>query len=186
MLVLVTDTPRPRAHKLGLLAVAIVAVLGIGVAVAAAQTDSTASSSTTTTAAPGLGGPGPGFGRKAPGRDRLGMKGLGLPGGAIHGEFTVPDGNGGFRTMTVQTGTVTSVSTTSIEVKSADGFTKKYAVDDGTLVNAGRDGIANVKAGDTVTVRALGSGSTAKAVAVNDLTNIKALRGRWAPAKPSK
>jgi hypothetical protein len=110
------------------------------------------------------------------------MKGMGLPGGAIHGEFTVPDGNGGFRTMAMQTGTVTSVSSTSIKVKSADGFTKKYTVDDGTLVDAGRDGIANVKSGDTVMVRAIVSGATAKAVAVNDVTTIKALRGRWAPA----
>ncbi|HEX9968706.1 MAG TPA: hypothetical protein VGB03_01100 [Acidimicrobiales bacterium] len=88
----------------------------------------------------------------------------GGPGGhALHGEFVVPDGNGGYRTMQVQNGTVTAVSNSSITVKSADGFTKAYVVDEETRVNAGRDGIADVAEGDTVHVDAVVDGTASKA-----------------------
>jgi hypothetical protein len=47
---------------------------------------------------------------------------------ALHGEFVVPDGAGGYTTMLSQTGTVTAVSPSSITVRSADGYTQAYAI----------------------------------------------------------
>ncbi len=72
---------------------------------------------------PGPGGPaGP-----APG----GMAGPGphAAGAApLHGEFVVPDANGGYTTMLTQTGTVTAVSAASITVSSDDGYTQTYVI----------------------------------------------------------
>ena len=106
--------------------------------------------------------------------------------GAIHGQFTTPAPNGGYQTIDTQLGTVTAVSSSSISVKSADGFTATYSVDTNTLVNAGRDGISSVKTGDTVHVVAVVSGGKASAVDVFDVTNVQNLRGRWAPAFPGE
>lgn len=47
---------------------------------------------------------------------------------ALHGEYVVPNGNGGFRTEFTQTGTVTDMSGTAITLKSADGYTRTYAI----------------------------------------------------------
>lgn len=107
-----------------------------------------------------------------------------MPGGVLHGEFTTVDPNGGYRTMDVQTGTVTAVSATSVTVKSRDGFTRKYVVDTKTIVDAGRDGIANVKVGHAVHVIATEQGDTATAVDIFDQTNVQRLRGRWLPHGP--
>ncbi len=46
----------------------------------------------------------------------------------LHGEFVVPDANGGYTTMLTQTGTVTAVSAASITVRSDDGYTQTYVV----------------------------------------------------------
>lgn len=150
---------------------------------AAAQTTTTDPPGTTTPPAAGATpkpeGPG-GRGHHGGGGGKFGFGG---PGGAIHGEFVVPDGNGGYRTMSTQQGEVVSVSSTSIEVKSADGFTKKYVVDDNTLVNAGRDGIADVVKGDQVGVQAIVNGSTANAVRINDRTKVGAIRDKFAPKR---
>ena len=169
-----------------------VAMAALGIGVAAAQTGSGSGSdtglTTTTTAAPKANGAAPDAAPKTadgrPGRAGRhgGPGGFGGPG--IHGEFTVPDGNGGYKTIASQVGEVVSVSSTSIELKSEDGFTKKYVVDENTLVNAGRDGIANVKTGDKVAVQAQVDGSTAKAMHVRDATNIKSLREKWGFKKP--
>jgi hypothetical protein len=101
--------------------------------------------------------------------------------GALHGEFVTPNGSG-YRTMAVQRGRVENVGATSLTVRSADGFTRTYAVDDNTLVNAGRDGIADVKQGDTVGVVAVVDGGTARAMRVNDATTTEAIHRHWAPA----
>jgi hypothetical protein len=89
---------------------------------------------------------------------------------ALHGQFVVAKPGGGYQTVDVQTGQVTAVSTTSITLKSADGFTKSYTVISSTLVDAQRDGIGSVKVGNQATVVATISGSTATAASVNDLT----------------
>jgi hypothetical protein len=78
------------------------------------------------------GGTGPGGMGGAPPDGRQGGPGLGLGSGtATHGEF--------------QTGEVTSISDTSLEVKSTDGYTRTYVIDAGTVAEG-------VEKGDTVTV----------------------------------
>jgi hypothetical protein len=103
---------------------------------------------------------------------------------ALHGEFTTrhPDGEG-FRTHATQTGEATAVSKSSITIKSEDGFTRTYAVNEDTLVNAGRDGIDSVKTGDSVHVSAVMEGDTARAIHVSDITNLQRLRERWGPGR---
>ena len=103
------------------------------------------------------------------------------PMGAIHGEFVVPNGSNGYRTLDVQRGQVTSVSSDSITVKSADGFSKTYDVDQNTVVDSGRDGIGNVKKDDTVDLTAVASGGKASAMSINDETNLGSIRQHWNP-----
>jgi hypothetical protein len=159
-----------------------------GFGIAAAQTDTT---SPPTTAAPND-STAPAPSQKPPGdgpRAHKRMRGPGGPGGfgmmgaggAIHGELTVPDGNGGYRTMVIQRGTVTAVSSTSVTVKSDDGYTKTYEVDDNTLVNAGNEGIGDVNKDDKVDVQGFMEGSTAHAARVMDETGIGAIRDHWKP-----
>lgn len=98
--------------------------------------------------------------------------------GAIHGEFVVPKSGGGYQTVDAQRGTVTSVSRTSITLKSADGFIKTYTVTSSTIVDARRDGIGSVKAGDQAAVAATVSGGTATATDITDLTSLRMLPQR--------
>src|SRR5207245_10029091 len=81
----------------------------------------------------------------------------GFGGGGMHGEFVVPKPGGGYQTVLTQLGTVESVSSSSITVKSEDGFSHTYTVNNDTLVYAGDNGIADVAHGDTVRVLAVGS-----------------------------
>ena len=90
--------------------------------------------------------------------------------GALHGQLVVAKPGGGYQTVDVQTGQVTAVSTTSITLKSADGFTKSYTVTSSTLVDAQRDGIGSVKVGNQATMQATVSGSSATATSITDLT----------------
>jgi hypothetical protein len=113
-------------------------------------------------------GPG-GFGRFG-GLGGLAMAGLG---GVVHGQVTVPKSGGGYQTVDVQRGTVTAVSSSSITVKSADGYSQTYAVSSSTEVNAQAAGIGTVKMGDTVGVMATVSGKTATAASIIDLTSIR-------------
>src|SRR5204863_2656109 len=89
--------------------------------------------------------------------------------GGLHGEFTIkkPDGSG-YQTVATQTGEVTAVSPTSITVKSEDGFSRTYSVDENTVVGSGRDGIGSVKTGDTVHIAGIVDGGKASAAAVMD------------------
>ena len=168
--------------RIGILGAAAVAVGVLGIGVAAAQTDNSTPSTTVGPAPKTADGPRMHAGRHKDGPGhRMGM-GMGK---GIHGEYTAPDGNGGYRTFAHQVGEVLKVSATSIELKSEDGFTKTYAVDDDTMVNAGRDGIADVKVGDKVGLQALVSGDTAKALHIRDITNAKALRHKFAPNRPA-
>lgn len=110
-----------------------------------------------------------------------GHKGMGM--GALHGEFTTKAPAGGYQTLATQAGEVTEVSATSITVKSEDGFARTYAVDDGTMVKAGNNGIDDVKVGDQVHVKAVVADGKARAVAIHDGTQAKELRSRWAPRR---
>ena len=72
---------------------------------------------------------------------------------SLHGEFVIPDRAGGYSTVLTQTGTVTTISPTSITVRSEDGYSQTYvipntagnagppfAVDDHVVLRATRDG----------------------------------------------
>jgi hypothetical protein len=96
---------------------------------------------------------------------KRGMFGFGP---SLHGEFTVEKEGGGYQTVATQHGEVTAVSTDSITVKSEDGYSRTYAVTEDTMVNAARDGIADVKTGTTVHVMATVADGKATAVNVND------------------
>jgi hypothetical protein len=111
------------------------------------------------------------------GRPGGGFFGLGGPFGAVHGQFVVPKSGGGYQTIDTQRGSVTAVSTNSITVKSADGFTKTYQVSSSTNVDAQRDGIGSVKTGHQVAVTATDSGGTAAAVSILDFSLLPSLHG---------
>jgi hypothetical protein len=98
---------------------------------------------------------------------------LGLgPFGAIHGQFVTPKLGGGYQTIDTQRGTVTAVSSNSITVKSSDGYTRTYRVTSSTTVRARRAGIGSVKTGQTVSVLATVSGSSATATQIVDFTSL--------------
>jgi hypothetical protein len=189
---------RPRLTWV--LAIALVALVGgAGIAYAATHagkniaTDSSPSGQVqpaagpSPSAAPWRSGHGPGGFR---GFGRFGGSGFGpgLGGGygdVLHGQFTAPKAGGGYQTVDVQRGTVTSVSSSSITIKSADGYSASYAVASSTEVNAQAGGIGSVKTGDTVSVTATVSGGTATAASIIDLTALRASRGAFGfPAGP--
>ena len=103
-------------------------------------------------------------------------------GGSIHGQFTVPAPGGGYQTILTQIGTVQSVSGSSITVKSEDGYTHTYSVDNDTLVAAGNNGITDVAKGDTVRVLAVGS----NAKEIIDATKVQSLRQKYWKQRPEK
>lgn len=180
-----------RFRSTPLVAAAIVGgVFAVSLGVAYAQTDPSTSSTTpgATQAAPT---PAPnqpplrekhfGWGHGRGGK-RFGPGPFGALGrfGGIHGEFTVKKADGsGYQTWATQLGEVTEVSSSSISVRSEDGFSRTYGVDENTLANAGRDGIGTVKAGDTVRVVGLVEDGTAKAATVVDSTSLGKIRERW-------
>ena len=92
------------------------------------------------------------------------------PFGAIHGQFVLPKSGGGYQTVDFQNGKVTAVSSTSITLRSADGYTHSYVVTGSTIVDAQRGGISSIKTGNQATVEATVSGSTATAASIQDLT----------------
>jgi hypothetical protein len=93
--------------------------------------------------------------------------------GVLHGQFVVAKPGGGDETVDVQNGQVTAVSSTSITLKSSDGFTMSYVVASSTLVDAQRDGIGSVKVGNQASVLATVSGSTATATSIMDRTLVQ-------------
>ena len=165
---------RRRRRGAGVAVCVFVAGLVIGIALAGLNVAGAQSNSPSPTQSSGAKQPGLGFG---PGG--FGHFGFGF--GALHGEFTMPAPGGGYQTLAVQTGQVTSVSTSSIALKSEDGFVRTYSVDDNTLVTAGNNGISDVKTGDAVHVVAVVSGGEARAVDIVDATTVQQSRGRWAP-----
>ncbi len=52
----------------------------------------------------------------------------------LHGESVVKKGDGGFETRLTQQGVIEAVSSTSITVKSEDGFSQTYAINAGTKI----------------------------------------------------
>jgi hypothetical protein len=98
-----------------------------------------------------------------------GMLGGGLF-GAVHGTVVVPKPGGGYQTVAFQNGKVTAVSSTSITLRSADGYSHTYPVTGATMVNAQRAGIGSIKAGNQVMVDATVSGSTTTTIRIIDIT----------------
>lgn len=94
---------------------------------------------------------------------------------ALHGDFVVSDGNGGYTTERLQTGQVTAISATSITAASKDGYTQTYAIDTTTKK------VKDPKTGDTVTVVAKVSGSTATATTISEGTATGGRRGQQPP-----
>jgi len=171
------NTTTTSGSRLRATLVAAGAAVGLslaGLGIAAAQTEPTEPTNPPAEQAPEREGP-----RRAHGGK--GHKGMGM---GIHGEFTTrtPDGTG-FQTMATQHGEVTEVSATSLTVKSEDGFSRTYVVNDDTMVNAGNEGIGDVKQGDQVHVMAVVRDGKAFAVEVRDATQAKALRDKWAPRR---
>jgi hypothetical protein len=119
-------------------------------------------------------------------RDRSGHspgRGHHGPVAGIHGEFTARAPGGGYQTLATQAGDVTDTNRSSITVRSEDGYSRTYTVDDSTMVNAGNDGIADVRQGDLVRVTAVVTDGNARAVDVRDVTQSRALRDRWVPPR---
>ncbi|GGO77297.1 hypothetical protein [Nonomuraea cavernae] len=145
---------------------ALVVATGGGVATAAALTSPTAPAATSsdTPSATPSGAPSD----KKSGKDRGHKWGFHkLP---IHGEFVVPNDEGGYATFTGQQGEVTAVGQGSVTVKSADGYTKEYTVNDDTRINRRGEGIDTVKAGQKVAIMAKVEGDTATAVVIRDMS----------------
>ncbi|MBV9410256.1 MAG: hypothetical protein JO148_01560 [Acidimicrobiia bacterium] len=182
-----TESSNASANRRRIVTIAVVAALALlgGAGAAIAQTSGGSSTSTPSPTVPGQNGPGGPRGPMGHFRGGPGFGPGGGPGGAIHGEFVQPDGSGGYRTVDEQVGDVTSVSSDSISVKSADGFSKTYSVDQNTAVNSGRDGIANVKNGDKVSVNAVVTDGKAAARSVQDLTTLGQIRQHWNPQSTS-
>ncbi|MEU5696293.1 hypothetical protein [Actinosynnema sp. NPDC020468] len=135
------EAPGPRwSGRKTIAAVAIavgIAAVGGGVIYAAGNSDA---------AQQGMGGPG----RGGYGRDGMGFPGaVGSPfGDTKHGEF--------------QVGEVTEVSSSSITVKSTDGYSKTYTIDADTKVNQGQSELSTIAKGDTVTL--IATDATADAI----------------------
>jgi hypothetical protein len=109
----------------------------------------------------------------------VGFGGFGGLGGAIHGQVTVPKPGGGYQTVDIQRGKVTAVSSSSITLKSVDGYTATYAVASSTEVNAQASGIATVKVGNSVFVLATVRSGKATAASIIDITSIRSSRGAF-------
>ena len=189
------DKPGLRAAWLGSRRVAVMAgviavgvLAGAGVAVAATSsssptpTPSVAPSPSARPPLPGMppkgawrihGGPGA-FGPAFGGPGMLGGLGeLGGLFGAVHGTVVVPKPGGGYQTVAFQNGKVTAVSSTSITLRSADGYSHTYPVTSSTNVNAQRDGIGSIKVGNQVVVAATVSGSTTTVIRIIDVTQLQ-------------
>ena len=184
------DKPGLRAAWLGSRRVAVLAgviavgvLAGAGVAVAATSSPSPTPTPTASSPAPAAPSARPplrwlpakgawrihGAGSFGPSFAGPGPLGGGLF-GAVHGTVVVPKSGGGYQTVAFQNGKVTAVSSTSITLRSADGYSHTYQVTSSTMVNAQRDGVGSIKNGNQVMVDATVSGSTTTAVRIVDLS----------------
>lgn len=84
-----------------------------------------------------------------------------------HGESVVKRADGTFQTVLEQRGTVEAVSSTSITVKSEDGFTQAYTVNADTKVTKNST-IADIATGDVVRVWGVRDGGTATAQRITE------------------
>ncbi len=160
-----TERGRRSRLRFGVIAAAALGITLASIGLATAQTDNSTSETTLT---------------EDGNRPRSG-RGHHRRSAGIHGEFTTRAPGGGYQTMTTQFGEMIEVNRSSITLRSEDGYSRTYTVDDNTMVNAGNHGIADVRQGDQVHVTAVVTDGTARAVDVRDITQSRALRERWAP-----
>lgn len=180
-----------RLPRAGLVAgvIAFMAAGGAGIAFAAnsgspsAATSNAAASSSSSTSVPTKHGKvHMGFGKFRRGFGPFALGG-GPGGGLVHGQGTIRSGSG-FKSVEFQRGTVTNVSSTSITVKSADGYTHTYAVVSTTEVNAQAGGISSVAKNDEVTLIASQVNGTDTATNIVDGTKIQGSRKAFGFAPP--
>ncbi|MDE8667442.1 hypothetical protein PY310_02465 [Pseudarthrobacter sp. H3Y2-7] len=176
-----------RLRKAMLAGMVALALTGAGTAIAWSAGDPPSPSPTPTPSASG----------SAPGKAPETAPGAapGQPGEAhksqrpqqLHGESVVKKADGTFETQLTQRGTVDSVSSTSVTVKSEDGFTQNYAVNAETQItmfpapaadgspSKGADGkklkptagtIADIAAGDAVRISGVKNGDRATAAGI--------------------
>lgn len=193
---------KPWTLKRALAVAGAAAVLAVGAGAGVYALTSSATAATGAAGGAGAGGPGgQGFAPGAPGSAQDGsaqggFAGGGIPGqggpgdfaaggmgsgltAAVHAEYVVLQGSA-YTTMAEQLGTVSEVSSSSVTVKSSDGFTRSYALGSDVVVSnlqqrrqqAGGAGtqlsLADIVAGGTVRIVAAkdGSGYTAASVMV--------------------
>src|SRR5438105_12307136 len=126
--------PKSRSKARGVAAgvgVALVVAAGGGAMAASGSTPSPSPSGASPTEGAPSGGEGmmtvhPFGGGHGPGR--FGFLRSGIDGAPLHGTFVVEKAGGGYETEQMQTGTVDSVSATSVQVTSKDGFKATYVV----------------------------------------------------------
>lgn len=176
-------TPRWKVPRTALTVglTAFLGMAGAGAAFAVSGTDSSTPARSAPASGSGSGsgsaptGPGPAGGRVHGPRGGLGPMGPGL-GGVLHGVFTTRNGTG-FKTVEIQVGSVQpGNSSTSITVKSADGYSQSYSVESSTVVNSQAGGITSVRPGDKVRVEAVQQGSGYTATDIVDTTQIGSSR----------
>ncbi|GAB3581486.1 hypothetical protein GCM10027445_53420 [Amycolatopsis endophytica] len=136
------------------------AAIAVGVAGAGGVAIYAAGGSTDASATQG----GPGGGIQMPGGPGGSQAALSS---ALHGEYVVSDGKGGYTTEAMQIGTVTGISSTSLTAHSDDGYTRTYTIDSDTAAGNDAD-LSSIATGDTVTVVASVSGQTATADTVTE------------------
>lgn len=102
----------------------------------------------------------------------------------MHGSAVVPKTGGGYQTVLFQNGKVTAVSSTSITLRSADGYSHTYQVTSATMVNAQRGGIGSIKDGNQVIAVATVSGGTATAARIIDVSLLQQGFHRFFGAPP--
>jgi hypothetical protein len=161
--------PQDAAPGSGWNARKTVTAIAIAVGIAAVGGGVIYAASNSEAAKGGMGGPG-GYGR---GNGGMVIMGGGPFGDSLHGEF--------------QNGEVTEVDDTSITVKSRDGFTDTYKLDDDTEVNGGQGELDDLAKGDIVTVIATaddsGGDPTADSIMEGDMMRGPQQGGGKPPAK---
>jgi hypothetical protein len=169
----------PRAALAGGIAIGL-ALGGAGLAYAASSSSPTntpaASGTSSTTNPPSKDKPGHPFRGRGFAFGGLGF-GLGLN-QIVHGSVTVRSGNS-YKTIDVQVGQVTSVSSSSITVKSTDGYTQTYAVIPTTIVDSQAGGISSVATNDQVELMATPQKGTDTAANIVDTSKIQNSRGAF-------
>jgi Domain of unknown function (DUF5666) len=145
---------------------AVLAIAGVGTGIALAQSSDPPSPNPP---APSSSAPAPdGMSRCHDGHDGHGRRG-GLLARIEHGEATVTTDQGD-RVIDLQRGIVNSANSGQLTVRSADGFTATYVVDNSTKIRKGRKAsdISQVVANDRVLVLATKAGGTITATGIRD------------------